>query len=113
MAKALTSVDHDPDIRVGVGDVGGDGVGSVEVPTASRVGREHERGIGRALKRNKDSSAELSLRGLREGGWQTWMNVLVPSMPLRLMTRTAGLAVSMVLMLVVYKSMREALLQHG
>ena len=41
------------------------------------------------------------------------MNVLVPSMPLRLMTRTAGLAVAMALMLVVYKSMREALLQHG
>ena len=62
---ALTSVDHDPDMRVGVGEVGGDGVGSVEVPTASRVGREHERGIGRALQLNKSS---LELKAQQKSG---------------------------------------------
>ena len=61
---ALTRIYHDPDIRVGASDVGGDSVGCVKVPAPSRVGRAHERRIGRALKQNKDLS-ELSLCGLR------------------------------------------------
>ena len=50
----------------------------------------------------------------REGSSRlAWMKVEVPSIPLRLITCTAGLALSIALMLLTYASIREALLQHG